>query len=65
MTSFHLSVLKLLTVMADLKPALGLELPTSGSYTLAISDGFELEFSGSSEPELKIFRAESSRAGAF
>ena len=29
------------------------------------SDGFELEFSGSSEPELKIFRAESSRAGAF
>ena len=36
MTSFHLSVLKLLTVMADLKPALGLELPTSGSYTLAM-----------------------------
>ena len=32
---------------------------------LIISDGFELEFSGSSEPELKIFRAESSRAGAF
>ena len=29
------------------------------------SDGFELEFSGSSEPELKIFRAESNRAGAF
>ena len=29
------------------------------------SDGFELEFSGSSEPELKSFRAESSRAGAF
>ena len=29
------------------------------------SNGFELEFSGSSEPELKIFRAESSRAGAF
>ena len=28
-------------------------------------DEFELEFSGSSEPELKIFRAESSRAGAF
>ena len=29
------------------------------------SDGFELEFSGSSEPELWSFRAESSRAGAL
>ena len=34
-------------------------------YGKHCSDGFELEFSGSSEPELKIFRAESSRAGAF
>ena len=34
-------------------------------YLLFSSDGFELEFSGSSDPELKIFRAESSRAGAF
>ena len=29
------------------------------------SDEFELEFSGSSEPELGRFRAESSRAGAL
>ena len=35
------------------------------SIYVFISDGFELEFSGSSEPELKIFRAESSRAWVF
>ena len=34
-------------------------------WTSVSSDGFELEFSGSSEPELWKFRAESSRAGAL
>ena len=34
------------------------------SYTL-LRDGFELEFSGSSKPELWRFRAEPSRAGAL
>ena len=33
--------------------------------TVNDSDEFELEFSGSSEPELWRFRAESSRAGAL
>jgi hypothetical protein len=40
---------------------------TYGMYTYGMytRDEFELEFSGSSEPELWMFRAESSRAGAL
>ena len=35
------------------------------THCLSISDGFELEFSGSSEPELWKFRADPSQAGAL